>query len=611
MFLALAVPAVIGVPVLVLQAGKLKAKLLARFPTIRERFFLGLCVVGVIPAFAIPVIIAAGSAGAVQTELAAQLDAAVQPIAGNFENQVERQIERLDQFAAQISAQNQMGASSLGKWLQHFHDMNPELVTMLVADADGRILAASALADDQVREWNGPLAGVSDREYFRKPLQTGLKFVSRVTKGPAPRFDAMLDISVPLVDRQGTVRGILQGRLNLRKLHGALQADESSSGSFTALTDENGRVILASDGLWFRGYEDLADHPMVAAVLGDQATDAFSFSGLIEQGEGSGRYLAAHRQLDNGWRVFRIQSLAVVDSGLLFQLGLVVVWTLAALWMSTRLAAMLSSTVSDPLRKLDESLDNFYSEPTMRFIADVPAEAPDEIQAVFGKVRRSLERSRESYRAMLNSVNEEQELRQVMRSLSGRRGASKGANETAGQQVESFEKVFAETWELCSAESRPLSLLLLGIGDPAATGPADDPEVPEELLEAVALIMKDCAKRAIDFTGRSGDRELAILLPETDLEAALVVAERARAAAQMALASICPGQSLVANVGAGTIVPNAKGDVLAFLRLTRRVLVTACQLGSSRVAHLNGKGKVSVLKASPDSPPMAQQKLSA
>ncbi len=594
------------------QATALKQKTWARFPTVRQRLLVGLCIVGIAPALSIPVILAAGSAGAAQQEAAAQLGGALQPIVANLNQQVEQQIARIRKFAGQLGAQEQIGRASLARWLQHFHDMNPELVTMLVADEKGQILAATAFADDHVREWNGPLAGVSDLQYFNQPMLTGLVFVSPATRGPAPRYDALVDISAPLTGTvsepgSGMVRGIVHARLNLRKLSGAFGADESASGTFSVLTDENGRVILASEGVWFNAFDNLSDHPLLAPVVDGATAEGFTFSGLMEKNRGSGRYLAAHKQLENGWRVFRIQSLAGVQTTLFIQLVLALIWAAAAIWMCKRLATTLSEAVSVPLKKLDESLDNFDSEPTMRFIAKAPDDAPDEIQAVYGKVRKSLEKSRESYRTMMSAISEGEQLRQVMRSLNG--GRSSEAGPVADQSpVEVFESALAKTWETCSAEGKSLSLLMIGIGDPSN---AKAPPPAQEIMDAIAYILKDCVKGTAGFSGQADSHEVAIILPEADLEAALVVAEKARVAAQMTLASCDDKRIFTANIGVGTIVPNVKGDTIAFLRLTRRVLLTACQLGSSRIAHLNGKGKVSVLRASPDSPPMAQQKLSA
>jgi diguanylate cyclase (GGDEF)-like protein len=54
----------------------------------------------------------------------------------------------------------------------------------------------------------------------------------------------------------------------------------------------------------------------------------------------------------------------------------------------------------------------------------------------------------------------------------------------------------------------------------------------DECLRQVARTIRDCAQRALDLPARYGGEEFAVILPATDLDGAVLVAERIRSAIQ-------------------------------------------------------------------------------
>lgn len=84
--------------------------------------------------------------------------------------------------------------------------------------------------------------------------------------------------------------------------------------------------------------------------------------------------------------------------------------------------------------------------------------------------------------------------------------------------------------EECARSSRyqhPLSLLFLDLDHFKSVNDTHGHRVGDQVLRAVASCMTECV-RDIDFCGRYGGEEFAVLLPETDAAAALAIGERLR-----------------------------------------------------------------------------------
>jgi diguanylate cyclase (GGDEF)-like protein len=89
-------------------------------------------------------------------------------------------------------------------------------------------------------------------------------------------------------------------------------------------------------------------------------------------------------------------------------------------------------------------------------------------------------------------------------------------------------------WTLATAEwsrfqryYRPLSVLMIDVDHFKAVNDRYGHAVGDEALVAVANACRE-GKRSSDIVGRLGGEEFAMLLPETDLDQARIVAERVR-----------------------------------------------------------------------------------
>jgi len=126
----------------------------------------------------------------------------------------------------------------------------PALATALLTNAEGLVVAAAAA---QGLGLASPLAlrdaDVSDREYFREPRRSGAFFVSPVFKGRGFGEDRIVALSIPVYEKGGRFRGVLQASVTARNFElwvNTVRGKSASSGLSLDLVDAFGQSLLPS-----------------------------------------------------------------------------------------------------------------------------------------------------------------------------------------------------------------------------------------------------------------------------------------------------------------------------------------------------------------------------
>lgn len=96
----------------------------------------------------------------------------------------------------------------------------------------------------------------------------------------------------------------------------------------------------------------------------------------------------------------------------------------------------------------------------------------------------------------------------------------------------SFDETLNMEWRRASRESRALSLLMIDVDFFKPYNDTYGHQGGDECLRQVAAAMSGVVKRAGDCVARYGGEEFSILMPATEPEGALIVAERIRAAVE-------------------------------------------------------------------------------
>ena len=91
-----------------------------------------------------------------------------------------------------------------------------------------------------------------------------------------------------------------------------------------------------------------------------------------------------------------------------------------------------------------------------------------------------------------------------------------------------FDKTIKKEMKRSKRESNPLSLIMIDIDNFKAYNDTYGHQQGDECLKKVASVLTENTKRAADFAARYGGEEFTVILPDTDKEGALKIAEDIR-----------------------------------------------------------------------------------
>jgi diguanylate cyclase (GGDEF)-like protein len=138
------------------------------------------------------------------------------------------------------------------------------------------------------------------------------------------------------------------------------------------------------------------------------------------------------------------------------------------------------------------------------------------------------------------------------------------------------ERLVLET-ALAARYPRPLAVVMLDLDRFKDINDRHGHPAGDRVLRAVARVL-DRQRRASDLVARHGGEEFAAVLPHTDARAALVWAERVRAA----IAAI-PGLPITASLGVAAVQGPAAVTPEALIEASDRALYAAKEAGRNRV----------------------------
>lgn len=148
-----------------------------------------------------------------------------------------------------------------------------------------------------------------------------------------------------------------------------------------------------------------------------------------------------------------------------------------------------------------------------------------------------------------------------------------------------FDETMQREWRRCARMHAPLSLIMLDVDHFKAFNDHYGHQAGDECLRAVAEVLAEQVKRPSDLVARYGGEEFVCLLPETENEGAILVAERLRAA--VARLDIPHDSSPVAphvtiSLGVATALPVSDTSPEALSQLADRLLYQAKRAGRNR-----------------------------
>lgn len=147
-----------------------------------------------------------------------------------------------------------------------------------------------------------------------------------------------------------------------------------------------------------------------------------------------------------------------------------------------------------------------------------------------------------------------------------------------------LDTLLHEEFQRCHRYSHSIALLLLDIDHFKRFNDSYGHMVGDECLRAVAVSLRQAVRTEVDRVARFGGEEFCLVLPETGLEGARVVAERIRAAVE-ALDFHVDGKPVpvTVSVGVAAMVPASAEDVPLLMLDTDKALYEAKAAGRNCV----------------------------
>jgi len=397
----------------------------------------------------------------------------------------------------------------LEQYLRYLLDSFPQYRALLALDARGRTVA-----------WVGE----------RLALPAALR--ERAARARAPTLSALVEhegeriqlASAGVGERSGPRLGTLHAVLDVAALEGALAAPEAERAVRSLIVDRGGRVLV-SDGAdaadRFRGnLPEGQDGPVMIDAIDDRGRR------VIGSALALGRFgwtLVVQEPYDEAFA----PVLASVSRILAIDLAIVVLFGLGAYRIAVSIVKPIDA-LSDAARRVSEGAD-----PT-----PLPERGASEevgllirtfntMTANLASKASELEQSRhevEEANRKLTQRNEElQGLNEILEQLSITDGLTKLHNHRY------FQDQLAREVRRAERAGDPLALVLADIDHFKAWNDRLGHAAGDRILGEVAHLLNGVI-RETDLLARYGGEEFALLAPDTDLEGAVALAEKMRAA---------------------------------------------------------------------------------
>lgn len=433
--------------------------------------------------------------------------------------------------------------------LADIRSVYPGFLTMLVTDADGTIIGGVPRIDDLVLAGDLARLDVSDRNYFTVPRQTGKSFVSDVFQGRGFGRDPIVAISAPIFGPDDMFRGIVEGSLDLASFEILHQQSLYVGEAQTLIVDSNNRVIHSSDHTMYPVLSDISMNPLIRSASGTPGGELFRFSHLANNLDDE--YIAAQGTTESGWRVFVMLDSDMPDAALAMSFRVASMWAIFTVFLGILLASALHRRIGHPVAHLHELVTRFDSEDVDRLLKDDMQRRgiPQEFKQIFLEFRnlrrrlmvaitRQREALRDSERLRIELEDVVSEREQV---IARRTAQLERANQLLEREAKvdsltglpnrrGLQEFLERSWRASQRHDEPLSVILIDVDHFKNYNDSFGHASGDICLQEIALVLQNFCRRPTDLAGRWGGEEFLVILGETDLDDARVIAEDIRRA---------------------------------------------------------------------------------
>ncbi|MGD8978165.1 MAG: diguanylate cyclase [Gammaproteobacteria bacterium] len=569
--------------------------------SLRAALLIGLTLVGTVPAAALGLMLAERSAHLRHDRMSVRLEEAAVSMAHAVDHFMDKHLAGVNGAAQAVTRGGRYDRASLADWLLLYHDIYPDFLTMLSADADGNIVAATS----NMTGFLTPIAelqghNVSDRAYFRQPMADGRPFISEVFQGRDLGRDPIVAVSAVVIDALGRRAGIVEGSLNLRAFSRIDEQRPRLDGSVMVLVDQDNRLIYATGDAGMTELESVASDPLITSAA-DADTGTYEFASGVD--DHTHQFLGARAPTGNGWTVYLRVPLDQIGRQMVRDYLVSAILIFIACILSMLLAGAIVRRVSRSVGDMNLAVARFRFDGTEEPIA-TPENTPDEFRPIFRQMRRRSKQLRAAHDRLKNSIEAGETLRRELtqaialkeveiaehtaeleRTNERLSGLSKEDPLTGIPNRREFDAFATRVWRQGAREKTPAAVVLLDVDYFKIYNDRSGHQAGDECLREVAQTLRDCASRPLDLVARYGGEEFVAILGGTSVADALVVAERMRRAI-FDLQIPHPGSSFgVVTISAGTasVVPSPEADLKSAIKSADEALYYAKAAGRNCV----------------------------
>lgn len=433
---------------------------------------------------------------------------------------VERHLTAIE-LAARLPWES-LDTESAERRLRQLSQRNPELRTLLAADAQGRIVSLQRESEsvEALRSRIG--ASVADREYFRVAWFERRPYLSDVFMGRGLWSEPVVALSAPILDGGGEPIGVLQATLNLDVIQRRLGAlvDRQRLG---LLLDRSGQVVFASAELGLK--------PGVASETRLRRTlDALS--GAQEPGIvtiGAVRYFAMVESTEFGWTAVALLPEPALDSALWQGLRLalpVLLLSLLGVWMAAHYGG---AWLTRPVLQLSRAIRRLQPGQAVEADEVLAQPLPRELQPIAREVAALWRREREAF-AQLDAASREREheierrTSALRRAVTALRDESRTDSLTGVGNYRAYRQSIEECWQRIAGTREAMAVLQVDIDHFKQYNDSYGHPAGDLCLRRVADLLQTVARECGAQLARSGGEEFAMVVARCPIERFIAIA---------------------------------------------------------------------------------------
>ncbi|MBD2676533.1 MULTISPECIES: diguanylate cyclase domain-containing protein [Nostoc] len=391
----------------------------------------------------------------------------------------------------------------------------------------------------------------SVENYFKKPLETGLSFVSSMKRSPTITDLVTLFFSSPVRNAKGDILGVLRISYNATVVQQLVTRETQRAGakSFAILLDEN-NIYLAHSTAPKLLFQSIVPLPLDVVTqlqkkgrlrnspVKELATDELKLkqaldnkqSYLIASLEATGNQLnliAIAPLKYKPWSVLFAQPLAVALAPVEKQIRDVMFLFAIIASVVTIIAFTIGQLLTKPIIYLTNIVFQFTAG-NLDIRAKITSK--DEIGQLaksFNDMALQLQTSLETLEQRVQQRTAElviakekaEDANQKLEQLVNLDGLTKVANRRC------FDERLQAEWKRLAREQKPLSLILFDVDKFKSYNDCYGHLGGDDCLITIAQTVQQTVHRPADLVARYGGEEFSVLLPNTDLAGAITVAQ--------------------------------------------------------------------------------------